>query len=327
LEALAARVRDDPALGAAVATLDPARLAGFPEFCAEFQAFLDEYGHRETASPLLVTPGTWSESPQTVLGLVKVLAEKPPDEVGATDRALAELLGHPLLRHPGRRVRVERWVRAARAGLAFREDSHFYFTMPLPVLRRSLLELGVRLTAAGVLDAADDVFHLRLAELEAIEDVASLPGPRRAALAAAVRQRAAKRAELTGVPLLDPAAVFPHRDAGDALVSGTPASRGRATGPVKVIREPAEFTKLAGGDVLVCPYTNPSWTPLFQRAAAVVVDSGGSASHAAIVAREYGIPAVMGTARGTSLLRDGQLVTVDGSTGRVTAPAPPARTL
>jgi pyruvate,water dikinase len=214
---------------------------------------------------------------------------------------------------------VERWVRAARAGLAFREDSHFYFTMPLPVLRRSLLELGGRLTAAGVLDAAADVFHLRLAELEAIEDVTPLPGPRRAALAAAVCQRAAKRAELTGVPLLDPAAVFPRRDAGDALVSGTPASGGRATGPVKVIREPAEFANLVGGDVLVCPYTNPSWTPLFQRAAAVVVDSGGSASHAAIVAREYGVPAVMGTALGTTVLRDGQLVTVDGSTGRVTA--------
>ncbi len=71
--------------------------------------------------------------------------------------------------------------------------------------------------------------------------------------------------------------------------------------------------------MLVCPYTNPSWTPLFQRAAAVVVDSGGPASHAAIVAREYGIPAVMGTGRGTSVLSDGQLVTVDGTSGRVTA--------
>ena len=82
---------------------------------------------------------------------------------------------------------------------------------------------------------------------------------------------------------------------GDALVTGIPASGGRATGPVRVIREPAEFGALRSGDVLVCPYTNPSWTPLFQRAAAVVVDSGGIGSHAAIVAREYGIPAVMAT--------------------------------
>ena len=73
------------------------------------------------------------------------------------------------------------------------------------------------------------------------------------------------------------------------------------------------------GEVLVCPYTNPSWTPLFQRAAAVVVDSGGVASHAAIVAREYGIPAVMGTGTATSVLSTGQRITVDGNTGRVTA--------
>jgi pyruvate,water dikinase len=75
---------------------------------------------------------------------------------------------------------------------------------------------------------------------------------------------------------------------------------------------------LESGEILVCPYTNPSWTPLFGRAAAVVVDLGGVGSHAAIVAREYGIPAVMGTSNGTSILTDGQLVTVDGKLGRVT---------
>jgi pyruvate,water dikinase len=106
----------------------------------------------------------------------------------------------------------------------------------------------------------------------------------------------------------------------DALVSGVGASGGRATGLVRVIRGPAEFGAMRSGEVLVCPYTNPAWTPLFQRAAAVVVDSGGLGSHAAIVAREYGIPAVMGTGTGTGVLADGQPVTVDGDTGRVTAP-------
>jgi rifampicin phosphotransferase len=105
----------------------------------------------------------------------------------------------------------------------------------------------------------------------------------------------------------------------DALLTGVPASGGRATGPVRVIREPAEFGALRGGDVLVCPYTNPTWTSLFQRAAAVVVDSGGIGSHAAIVAREYGMPAVMGTGSGTTVPVAGQQITVDGDTGRVTA--------
>jgi rifampicin phosphotransferase len=122
------------------------------------------------------------------------------------------------------------------------------------------------------------------------------------------------------VPMLATAIlVEPAVAAKDALLTGVPASGGRVTGPVRVIREPAEFGVLRSGDVLVCPYTNPTWTSLFQRAAGVVVDSGGIGSHAAIVAREYGIPAVMGTGSGTRMLTDGQQVTVNGDTGRVTA--------
>ena len=88
-------------------------------------------------------------------------------------------------------------------------------------------------------------------------------------------------------------------------------------GTVRIIRGPDEFGLLRSGEILVCPYTNPAWTPLFRRAVAVVVDSGGTGSHAAIVAREYGIPAVMGTGTGTTALTDGQLVTVDGNAGLV----------
>ncbi|MBB2745810.1 UNVERIFIED_ORG: pyruvate,water dikinase [Microbispora rosea subsp. rosea] len=301
------------------------------EFAARLRAFLAEYGHRETASPLLVTTPTWSDAPETVLGMIRVLAEghDPSAHSGLastsgpdSDAALERLLAHPRLRGDGaRRDRTARRVRAARAGIAFREDSHFYFTLPLPVLRRSLLEIGRRLREAGVLDKEEDVFHLRLEELEAIGDLTTAGPERTEALRAAVLRRAAKREELAGVRLIDPAAIFPARSEEGALVSGTPAGGGRATGPVKVIRRPADFGRLSRGDVLVCPYTNPSWTPLFQRAAAVVVDTGGIASHAAIVAREYGIPAVMGTGRGTSILDDGQVVTVDGGTGHV-FPAP-----
>jgi pyruvate,water dikinase len=85
----------------------------------------------------------------------------------------------------------------------------------------------------------------------------------------------------------------------------------------RIVRDASEFGKLQPGEVLIAPATNPAWTPLFQRAVAVVVDMGGSASHAAIVAREYGIPAVMGTVDGTQKLRDGQWIQVDGSRGLV----------
>jgi rifampicin phosphotransferase len=325
LEVLATRARENSQLRETIRKADPRALAAFPEFEAEFKAYLAEYGHRETVTPVLVTPPTQGEAPETVLGLISVLAAEPPRPPEDANRAMSELLKHRLLRgRRRRRMRIERWIEAARAGIVFREDSHFYFLMPLPILRRSLLEMGRRLRDAGVLDEPADVFHLRLEELEAIEDPSKLsstdPGRGEAdSLRAAVGVRSRRREELAGVRLIDPTAVFPQRDRGDALITGTPASSGSATGPVTVIRGPTEFSRLAPGDVLVCPYTNPAWTTLFQRAAAVVVDSGGPASHAAIVAREYGIPAVMGTGIGTATLTDGQLVTVNGSAGRVTA--------
>jgi rifampicin phosphotransferase len=204
-----------------------------------------------------------------------------------------------------------------------REDTHFDLTRVLPVLRRTLREAGRQLVGAGVLREPDEVYHLRLEELEAAGEPDRLPPEDIDRLRALVRQRAARRAELAGVPMISAAALRPPsgRDS-DALVSGVAASGGRATGPARLIREPAEFGELRSGDVLVCPYTNPAWTPLFQRAAAVVVDSGGLGSHAAIVAREYGIPAVMATGTGTGMLVDGQRVIVDGDSGRVTAAVP-----
>jgi pyruvate,water dikinase len=294
-------------------------LAEFGEFHTRFTAYLTEYGHRETVSLLLVTSPTMGESPEVALGLITALAAGPPADTDPGRRPPADLPGHWLLRDDRNRARLGRWVVSARAGVAFREDSHFYLAKPLPVLRRSLLEIGVRLHRGGVLEAVEEVFHLRLEEIEAAGDPSGPAGPDRERLRAAVRARSARRAELAGVRLIDPDLIYPPRGGGDALVVGAPASAGTAAGPVVVVRGPAEFAKLTRGDVLVCPYTNPSWTPLFQRAAAVVVDAGGLASHAAIVAREYGIPAVMGTGDGTTVLTDGLVVTVNGGTGRVTA--------
>jgi pyruvate,water dikinase len=120
------------------------------------------------------------------------------------------------------------------------------------------------------------------------------------------------------VKLIDVSQIYPS-PTGDVLVQGSPASTGVATGRARVILDSTDFGTLRAGEILVCPYTNPSWTPLFSRAAAVVVDSGGIGAHAAIVAREYGLPAVMGTGTATAVLTTGQLITVDGATGRVIA--------
>lgn len=284
--------------------------------------FLQKYGRRETTSPLLVSTPTLAEEPAIFLNMVRSLAEAPEDETPShtsrSARALRELLTHPLLRGRRSRARVARWMRAAQYGVAFREDTHFYFTGALPTLRRSILEIGGRLCEVGLLDEVDDVFHLRLEEVAGISDPTNMPVKQAAELRARIRQRAAKRAELAGVPLIDVSQVFRHAPTGDALVSGTPACAGTVTGIARIVRGAEDFEKLGAGEILVCPYTNPAWTPLFARAGGVVVDTGSIASHAAIVAREYGIPAIMGTGIGTRTIADGERITVDGGRGQVT---------
>lgn len=330
LERLASIAADDPGLSRALRDSGPRELLELVEnelehraFREAFEAFQLEYGHRETTSVVLSSSPTWSDAPEVVLGLVKALSGKRPPTVDHGGIALAELKRHPALRFEPLRRRVLAAVESAQAGMAFREDSHFYATKAIPPIRRAYRELGRRLVMAGVIDEPDEIYHLRFEELESItdNDDGALPASLRDRFRPLVLARAAKRRGLAGIPLLDPALLFVRgrqgRQVEGVLVSGTAASRGQATGPVRVIRGPAEFGRLRSGEVLVCPYTNPAWTPLFQRAVAVVVDAGGLGSHAAIVAREYGIPAVMGTGSGTSTLADGQQVLVDGTLGVV----------
>jgi len=107
---------------------------------------------------------------------------------------------------------------------------------------------------------------------------------------------------------------------GDGWVVGVPASPGRATGPVRIVTSADQFDLVEPGDVLVAPLTAPAWTPLFARVSAVVTDGGSLAAHASLIAREYGIPAVVATGNATKVLGDGMVVTVDGSQGTI-APA------
>jgi len=109
---------------------------------------------------------------------------------------------------------------------------------------------------------------------------------------------------------------------GAGVLVGHPASAGRATGPVRIVEGPDDFATFTDGDILVAKATAPAWTPLFGRAAAVITDGGTLAAHASLIAREYGIPAVVGTGTATHQLQPGQLVTVDGAAGTVTVHDP-----
>jgi phosphohistidine swiveling domain-containing protein len=196
------------------------------------------------------------------------------------------------------------------------------FTLGWPLLRRCVLRLGEILAARGVIDAAGDVFFLTRAEIEGREDLRDTVADRRQRwerqrrLAApldlgtppkalrSLMQGAAEAARTRPVPP-------------DAVLVGEPASHGRATGTVRIVRGLEDFDRFRDGEVLVARLTAPAWTPLFARAAAVVTDGGTLAAHSSLVAREYGIPAVVGTSEATRRLRDGQVVIVDGGAGVV----------
>lgn len=277
--------------------------------------FLSRYGHRETGSILLLRDPCWADAPETVLALLQVLLTDGAVPHSPFPAALRRLENHPIVRALRAEGRVRRLVTKASAGVQVREDTHFELTRTMPSVRHAVVEAGRRLVGAGAIEAADDVWYLTWSELETLADPGDHPVDDR--LRAAVERRRAAFAALAGSPLIASATLYPHRPDADALVTGVGGGGGTATGPVRVIHGPAEFGDLRPGDVLVCPATNPAWTPLFTRAAAVVVDHGGLASHAAIVAREYGIPAVMGTGDGSRVLATGVRVTVDGDRGRV----------
>jgi phosphoenolpyruvate synthase/pyruvate phosphate dikinase len=290
-------------------------------FLERFNFFLDQYGHRETA--LTISEPAWKDQPDNVLAILKVLAEtqsQQPDSYEAWQKTRDELLARSIL---GTRLLRNLFLRSlskARSLFQIREDTHFYATLVQPAVRRVALELGRRLVQAGALDEVEEVFHLQLKELDSLSEQWPPSEGAIAQIRELVVRRKAKRESLANKPMIDPrlfAVTSQGQAEEDVLLKGTSGSPGIARGPAKIVHDVSEFGKLQAGDVLVAPVTNPAWTPLFQRAAAVVVDTGGSASHAAIVAREYGVPAVMGTMNGTKELKDGQWIQVDGSRGLV----------
>ncbi|MFF0322201.1 PEP/pyruvate-binding domain-containing protein [Nonomuraea angiospora] len=162
--------------------------------------------------------------------------------------------------------------------------------------------------------AIDDATATRLAELG--EEIAAvLGGPQDIEWAIADGRTWILQARpVTAAPPPPPSPA----DAPAGALTGTPGSRGTVTGTARIVRGPGDFARVHPGDILVCPFTDPAWTPLLRIAAGVVTETGGVLSHAAIVARELGIPAVLGVPDATDRLHDDTVITIDGTTGAVT---------
>lgn len=256
-----------------------------------------------------------------------------PEDAAAAERSrrlavdrleLERRCGDALAGHPRRRVEFTELLATTQKYARIREQQARDFTLGWPVMRRMILLLGRDLVSRGILDRPDDVFFCTKDEIldPPAESLAAEVTSRRAEWE---RQRRSNPPLTIGTPapivgdVVDRTVRAARRGsepAKDAVV-GHPAAPGRARGPVRIVRTEADFGDFKPGDVLVARWTAPAWTPLFAMAAAVVTDGGSLAAHASIVAREYGIPAVVGTGDATTRLRPGQVVVVDGAGGTV----------
>lgn len=309
--------RRHPAVQTAVREVAPERLEATVEgreFLNAFRVFMDEYGHREGSCWYLTTPN-WRQDQKQVWRLLSSLVGAE-QRTGNSDQARARHLSalslvENRLRYIPGLLRAFRWMWHHLYRLnAFREKSHYDLTRPLDVLQEFAAEWGRRLCNRGILEHEDDIGYLTYGE---VREWLCIKPP---APDDAHRLLARRRATYKLVNASWQAERFGGAVRGRGL-KGIAASPGIIRSKARIIHGEHEFDRLLEGEVLVSSYTNPAWTPLFATAAAVVTETGGVSSHAAIVAREYGIPAVMAVPGVTRILKDGQKILVDGSRGLV----------
>jgi pyruvate,water dikinase len=312
-ESIAPEQRDALAAGGYAALSADPRL---DDLRAGVDTFLARFGHLSDSGNDFSAP-RWREQPDVVVHMVlESQATTPGASLGWEDVAPhASRLGRPILHRLFRRAATFRRQR---------EAVSFQYTFGYELFRSTFLAIGARLVERGALQLADDIFYLTLDEVRgAVRSGAPAPGPIVATRREAVD--AAADLELPEIIFGDDFVPRVRTAAIAATLRGVPSSRGTYRGPVRVIRSSADFGRLSRGDVLVVPYSDVAWTPLFARAGAVVAESGGMLSHSSIVAREHGIPCVVSVPDALQLT-DGAIVHVDGFGGVITVESMPAAT-
>lgn len=302
-------------------------------FLAEFEAFCRAFGHRAPREAELATP-RWREDTRFLFEVLRgfIEAEHIPTKLEVdrdrerARREVDQIVERAFTLGLGRVFRA--LLVFTRGNARRRETLRNRVVDSLDMYRRYFLEVGRRLVARGDLRAADDVFFLT------VEEVRDFFGDVRAArefrfrvlVRRAVYDIFRKRPDPPNVFVLKGSemiaeSTYAERQrplTGDVTeIVGLPASPGRVTARARVITEPSEAASLLPGEVLVIPYADVGWTPMFLNASAVIMDFGGPLSHASIVAREYGVPAIVNTRVALESIKTGDLVTVDGERGVV----------
>jgi phosphohistidine swiveling domain-containing protein len=295
------------------------------------QAFLREYGHR--SFNLDIYYPTFADDPTQVQRLLEVVGQGPDPAARIAARESAEREVQAALRAGPlgwlRRPILDGVLSLARRYVILREEQRFVWQRTLALMRRVLLRIGAHFAAEGILAQADDIFFATLEEAGMLaRSVSCRDTACRVPTRQGISSRRAAFERLQREFEIAPALTYPAFLRGNQPLErgeaeganrwqGTPVSPGLVRGPVRVVLTPEHLDHLAPGDILVTQSTDPGWTPAFGRLAGLIMARGGQLSHGAVVAREYGLPAVVGIPHITERLHDGDIVLLDGMTGVV----------
>ena len=339
---LAREVRGDPISARKLRETPPERLAreyhdaALPaRLQAGLSSFLRLYGHRGVAEIDLGLP-RWSEDPTYIIGvLASYLRLDDPELAPDVQFRRAEREAGEMVAELTRRARNKGRLRGELAGFllrrardlsGLREMPKFCMILLFARARELLWEVGEDLAKAGRLERSEDVFFLSLPEARAAlagEDLRLVVRERRIDYERELERRRVPRILLSdGTTPTGEARDAPEEK--DGLLRGTAASGGVVVGVARVVLDPSGAA-LEPGEILVAPSTDPGWTPLFLTAGGLVMEMGGAMSHGAVVAREYGIPAVVGVPDATERIVTGQRITVDGAAGTIAIGLPEGR--
>lgn len=302
-----------------------------PNIQSALEDFLNRYGMRGLAEIDIGQP-RWGEQPAPIIRalhsyLSMTESEAAPDRVFRRGQQRAAFAANRLAGAASRTFRspVAGWVvrqlaRRVRTLSGFRESPKFTMVRISGMIRAALLESGQECVDRGFLESADDLFYLTYREIKTL--AMDAPGDWKKL----VRYRREEeriehlRRPIPRLILSDGTAFYAGLSGFDGMdgktLPGSGVSPGIVEGPVRVMMNPFE-TVLNPGDILVCPGTDPSWTPLFLAAGGLITEVGGMMTHGSVVAREYGIPAVVGVDRATERLQSGQIVRIDGAEGTI----------
>ncbi len=303
-----------------------AEVQGGTEFLSSWDEFLAKHGHH-TRGELELFNARWSETPDYILDMVRgyLSCFGEIDPLGnhrrrAEERDELARQCRQRLRNPIKRMMFNFYLRQAQRGSVVRENLKSVAVRYWALVRFILLELGGRLVVRRILESRADVFFLSLGEIDPVRRGEA--GFKVKEVVAARRAQHERNLAITPpkvvVGRFDPDNFVPDAVEESAeLLAGLAVSPGVVTGPARVILRANADEQVLAGEILVAPFTDPGWTPYFLTAAAIVMDQGGLLSHGSIVAREYGIPAVVNVGPATKIIQTGQTIQVDGNSGVV----------